>query len=209
MVIGLAAIGTLLAIPAYSVARGSKVSPAQSVAAMALVHNSFATGLADEFVGQPSLYAGEVERCHEAEESGSENGEQHLGEIRVREDAAHNRELVEKNLMPFNRDVARWAKEAEGFKTGSRPARKRLKVAIADLRSAHTAHEKEFFDLKGIWVDMEALNCSGAEQSEREATEVGTHAWVKEFKGLSGLAQLFGVKKTPVEFSFGPYVPYG
>jgi hypothetical protein len=203
--LAVAAIGMVVASPPAGVAKNRRPSPGRSTAAFVAVHNSFASGVFDSFVGPTSSYETELEQCHEVEASGGEV--RAIGEEHLREQAAANIKNVDEVYVVFNRDLPRWATLVEGFKVAlPKSAHAKLSAAVANLRAAHTAHEEEFFDMRGVWVDMEAVNCAGMEELERKETEIGTHAWIKEYKALHALAQLFHVKKPTVEYPVGPYI---
>jgi hypothetical protein len=81
-----------------------------------------------------------------------------------------------------------------------------LDGALPRLASAHTAHEHEFFDVKGIWVHIESVDCAGGEDMEHQAVAVGGPAWTREFLALVEVAHLFHVTRPTVEYLVGPYV---
>ena len=201
------AVGLLLALPVGAAARRPKhrgPSPKKVTAASILVHNSFANAIQDEFAGPNSNYADELERCHEVE---AESGELRTDEERtLRENIALNLKVAE-NFKGFNSRLPGLVRTFRGFRSRLRRAnRRKLNGALARLTSAHTAHEHEFFDLRGIWVQIESVNCATAEELEREAKGIGTHAWTREFRALVEVAHLFKVRRPLVEYPVGPYV---
>ncbi len=200
-------IGLLLALPAGAAARRPKhrgPSPQKFVAASILVHNTFANAVQDEFAGPYANYVNELELCHEVEDESGEIREG--GEQTLRENAANDLKVAE-SFRDFNSRLPLWVKTFRGFRSRlPRAKRKKLIGAVGRLAGAHTAHEHEFFALQGIWVQIESVNCAGAEEMKHEAEAAGTPAWTREFRALVEVAHLFKVKKPPVEYPVGPYV---
>lgn len=200
------ALCLLSALPAAAAARSKRhgPSPQRFVASSILIHNSFANIVQDGYAGPNSSYAYELEQCHEVEAESGEARED--GEKSLRQDAPNNIKLAE-SLKDFNSRLPLWVRTFRGFGPRlPRAGRGKLNGAISRLASAHAAHEHEFFDLKGIWVDIESVDCAGAEAMEHQAAALGTPTWTREFRALVEVAHLFHVTSPSVEYPVGPYV---
>lgn len=200
-------IGLLMVMPVgQATARSSRhgPSPRQFVASSILVHNSFANVVSDEFAGPFSNWSTELERCHRVEAMAGEEREDE--EKALVETEASNIKVAE-SLQDFNSRLPLWARTLEGFGSRlGRAGRRQLTGAVGRLAGAHAIHAREFYDLKGVWVQIESVGCAEAERLEHDAEEVGAHAWIREFQTLVQVAHLFHVRSPPVEYPVGPYV---
>lgn len=201
------AIGLLMVLPAGPATARSRrhgPSPRQFVASSILVHNSFANIVSDEFAGPFSNWSTELERCHRVE---AMSGEEREDEEKALVQTEAGNIKVAESLQDFNSRLPLWVKTLEGFGSRlGRAGRKRLAGAVGRLAGAHAVHAREFYDLKGVWVQIESVGCAEAERLERDAEGVGTPAWTKEFRALVEVAHLFHVRTPPVEYPVGPYV---
>jgi hypothetical protein len=200
-------IAIMLSLTAAATARSPQrggPSPQKPVASSILIHNSFANVVQDEFAGPDSNYAVELESCRRVEAM--------VGEERSEEEKALRRQeegnvKAAESLRDFNSRLPLWVRTFRGFGPRlPRAERGKLNGAVARLASAHTAHEHEFFDVKGIWVDIESVDCAGAEDMEHQAASLGTPAWTREFRALVEVAHLFHVTRPSVEYPVGPYL---
>jgi hypothetical protein len=188
----------------YSPRRGHGPGPKAYLRAAILVHNTFANGISDEFAGPSSTWALDLEQCRAVEDSGGEA--RAPAEESLRETAAGGKRVAE-TYKPFNADLPRWVRQFKSLRPRlSRAGKRTLARALKRLEAAHTLHEREFYDLGGVWTQLGVVNCDEAQALEQDAAATGARAWTKEFMALNELAQLLHLKRPPVEYPVSPYV---
>ena len=126
-------------------------------------------------------------------------------------------ELIEKDdLKPYERHLPEWVAAVQKAPAHSKVDRELKTEAIAYLKQAEGAHQKEFYEFGAIGASLSAHDCAGAQKHLEAAKELGDsrgpndpRAWGYDGVGLRDAVFLDGLHTSALSQVVAPYLHAG
>lgn len=208
VICGLAAV--LFVAPAA--ARGAHKPPAQKTPEAVITE---AIALHDAAVGSMSTFAKQAKQDQEqcvrvAEEEPPPQWQQV-------EFAGKALEMIETDdLKPYERHIPEWVAAVQKATAHGKVDRELKAEALAYLKQAEGAHQKEFYEFGAIGASLSAHDCAGAQKHLETAKELGDarspsdpRAWGYDGVGLRDAVLLVGLHTSALSQVVAPYLHAG